>query len=97
MAAQAGIRGLLRCQRKEGDDGGLSAMCLHVLLTGSVAAFTTRILGRLFSAGHAFEMRVLVELEPDVRMACLADHASHELLCARFSLTQQAENEQKKQ
>ena len=48
-------------------------MRFHVRLTGAVAAFTAGVFGFFLFAGDAFEMRVFVKAEPDVRMAGLAN------------------------
>ena len=51
-------------------------MRLHVRLTGAVAAFTAGIFGLFLFAGDAFEVRVFVKAEPDVRVAGLANGTS---------------------
>lgn len=50
----------------------------NVRLAGPVAALAPGVSRLLFSGGNALEMGVLVEGEPDVRMASLTDHASDE-------------------
>jgi hypothetical protein len=47
----------------------------YVQLSRAVATFAPRISGRFLSGRDAFEMRILVEGEPDVRMAGLANGA----------------------
>ena len=51
-------------------------MRLYVRFARAVAAFAAGILGFLFFAGNAFEVRVFVEAEPDVRVAGFANRAS---------------------
>lgn len=45
-------------------------------LRGTVAALATGALGRLVSHRDAFEMRIFVEVTPDIRMASFADVAA---------------------
>ena len=81
VAAQAVVLDLLGLELGEGDDAGLSAVGFDVGLAGAVAAFASRVLGRLFAGGDALEVRVLIEFRPDVGMACLARLAAYEAAC----------------
>lgn len=93
MASQTRIDSLFRSQGEEGDDGGLSAMRGHMFSGWPVATFAAGILRRLFPAGYAPEVRILIKLEPDVGVTGLANHASHIFLRAGFGL---AEGDEKK-
>src|SRR6185437_16188475 len=78
MAAEASIENLFRRQRGERNDGRFTAMRRDMSLAWTVATLASGV-GRLFlSRSNALEMGVLVEREPDVRMASLTDHASNE-------------------
>ena len=81
VAAQAVVLDLLGLELGEGDDAGLSAVGFDVGVAGAVAAFASRVLGRLFAGGDALEVRVLIEFRPDVGMACLARLAAYEAAC----------------
>lgn len=94
VASQTRIDGLLGSQGKEGNDGRLPAVRGHMVSPGTVTTLAAGILRRLFPAGDASKMRILVKLEPDVRVACFANHASHVLLGVGLSLPQTDDNKQ---
>jgi hypothetical protein len=94
VASQARIDGLLGSQREKGNDRRFSAMRGHMVSCRPVTPFTSGILRRFFPAGHAFKVRIFVELEPDIRVACLASHASHVLLRVGLGLAQKDDNKQ---
>ena len=74
MTAQAGIQRLLRLhQRKCARDRGLAAARRDVLLCRSMAAFAARLVRRLLARCDALEVRILVEIHPDVGMAGFTD------------------------
>ena len=78
VAAQAGVENFRRRQFREGDDGGFAALRLDVSLAGSMAAFASGPIGGFFSGGDAFEVRVFVEIGPDVGVTGAAYLASDE-------------------
>ena len=73
----------LRHQGERIRNGGLAAVCGHVRFARPVAAFTASAAGRQIARRYAFEMRVLIEVQPDVGMAGLAGAAAHVSGCAR--------------
>jgi len=77
MAGQAVIQDFLRAHQREGVwDGGPSAARLDMRLPGSVTAFTPGPRGRLGSRSNTLIVRVLVKVQPDIRVACFADGAA---------------------
>jgi hypothetical protein len=76
MAPQTGIHGLFRREFRERDDARFSAMGLDVRAAGTVTAFAPRIGGLFKTARNALKMRILVEQEPDVGVAGLANGAA---------------------
>ncbi len=76
MAPQAGIENLFRGQLRKGNDGCFAPVRRDVQLARAVAALAAGVCGLFLSRSNAFEMRVLVEREPDVWVAGFADHAS---------------------
>ena len=50
----------------------------HVGLARPMAAFAAGARGRQIARGDALEMRVLIEVQPDVRVAGLAGVAAHD-------------------
>jgi hypothetical protein len=78
VARQAGLHHRLgRHQRKRPRDGGLAAPCLHVCPSRPVTPFAPRPLGTLLAGRDALIVRILVEVEPHIRMASLAHVAAH--------------------
>src|ERR1700683_331148 len=74
VASQAGVQhGFRLHQRERPWNGSLAAVRFHVRFARPVAAFASGTLRRLVAAGDALIMRVLVEVEPDVRVAGLTD------------------------
>jgi len=88
MTAQAVVLDLLGLELGEGDDAGLSAVGLDVCLAGTVAAFASGMLGRLFAGGDAFEVRVLIKFRPDVGMAGFTRLAAYEAAGCGAALSQ---------
>lgn len=76
MALQAGIKRLFSCQRVERNNGCLTAVSLHMRASRSVTTLAARVGLLLFAARNAFKMRILVKLEPDIGMTCLAHCAA---------------------
>jgi hypothetical protein len=96
MAFKARIDGLLRLhQRESARDCGFATLCIDVGFGRAMASFAARPRGWLLAGCDAFEMRVLVEVEPDVRMAGFADSASQ--VARRRSLRERSERYQTKQ
>src|SRR5947209_9224432 len=58
----------------------LSAARFHVRFGASVTTFATRALGDFLTAGDAFEVRILIEVQPDVRVTGLTDVTADVLL-----------------
>lgn len=78
MAAEACIHLLSRRYRRKGHDLRLIAMALDMRASGPVTAFASGRTGRLVSGSVAQEVRVLVEVSPDVGMTCTTSRASDE-------------------
>lgn len=78
MAAKAVVEDLARLKLGEGDDRALAAMRFDVRFTRAMTAFATSALGWLFARRDAFEVRVLIEARPDVRMTGAADITAYE-------------------
>lgn len=57
-------------------NGGLTAARGDMSLRGTMAALAACTFGRLVSHRDAFEMRILVEVTPDICMAPFADVAA---------------------
>lgn len=88
VAGQASLQHLSRLHFRKGPDGRLAAASLDMRLSGAVAAFASRALGRLPSDGNAAVVRVLIEVQPDVGMTRPANLTSHEPGCwASLDLT----------
>src|SRR5579883_2630296 len=78
MAGQAGLHDGFGAHQGEGAGNRvLTAARLDMRFGRAVAALATRALGRLRSGGDAFEMGVLIEIEPDIGMARPADVTAH--------------------
>jgi hypothetical protein len=84
VTAQAIVQNLFRLQLRKGNDGGLSAARFNVRTSGTVAALAPSVLGGLLTGGDALEMRILVELQPDVGMAGLTSVTSDEAVSVVF-------------
>ena len=78
MAAQAIVENFLGREFRKSDDAGFAPARLNVRLAGTMAALAAGALGRFFSGSDALEVRVLVEISPDVGMASAADVAAYE-------------------
>ena len=77
VAGQAGIQDLRRTHLRERPDSRLAASGLDMSLTGAVTALAAGPLGRFLAAGDASIMRVLIEIQPDVRVTRPAHLAAH--------------------
>jgi len=75
VAAQTSINRLFRCQLRKRNNGCFASMRLHMRRRRPVTSLAARILRLLLTAGNASEMRILVELRPDIGMAGFANHA----------------------
>ena len=78
MASQAGIDNLAGSELRKGDDGRFSSMRPNVHLPRTVAPLTAGVLRLVHAGSDALEVRILEEPEPDIWVASLAHHASHE-------------------
>lgn len=78
MAAQTGLRCLLRRQQRECANGGLAAMGLDMGFAGTMAAFTAGVFGFFFFAGDALEVGILVEAGPNVGVAGFTNRTADE-------------------
>jgi hypothetical protein len=98
VTAQAGILHLPGVELRKSHNGRLTAMRFDVRFARTVAAFAARIGRRFLTGGNALEMRIPVEVEPDVRMARSAHRATRELVLGLFCCTGSAEehNEQER-
>jgi len=77
VAGQARIQdGFWLHQRERARNRGFAAVGFHVGLPRPVAAFASGAVGWLIAAGDAFVMRVLIEVEPDVRVTSLTGCAA---------------------
>src|SRR4051794_13494657 len=54
-------------------DRRFATMCLYVRSSGPVASFATCVLGGFLAGRDTPEMRILVELQPDIGMAGFTD------------------------
>lgn len=77
MATQAGPQNLIRRELRERLNCRLPALRGHMVPTRSVATLTARIFRRFFAGSNRLEMRVLVEVQPHIRVARPAGRASH--------------------
>lgn len=94
VASQTRINGLFGSQRKKRNDARLPAMRGDVVPPRSMTAFTAGILRCFFPACDASKVRILVKLEPDIRVTGFANHASHVLLRVRLGMAQTDDNKQ---
>src|SRR5213076_1145340 len=69
---------LLRHQRECARNARLAAARFHVLLRRSVAPFTPGALRRFLAGSETLEMRVLIEVQPDIGVTGLARVAAGE-------------------
>jgi hypothetical protein len=76
MAPQAFIDNLLRSGFRERENRGFAAASLNVRLAGAVTTLAAGLLRRRAAECDRFVVWVLVEVEPDIRMAGLADRAA---------------------
>ena len=76
VAAQAIPEHLFRLQLRKSNDRLLIAFALNVRLSRAMTALASRFLRRFLARGDALEMRILIELQPDVRMTGFANIAS---------------------
>ncbi len=76
VTTQAGVQGLFGAEFGKGNNRGLAAASFNMRLSRSVAALTTGVLRSLCTRCKALEVRVFVEIRPDVRMAGFADVAA---------------------
>lgn len=77
VAPQASVNGLFRRELRKGNDGRFSAMGFDMSTSGTVAALATRVRRFLLPARNAFEMGILVEVQPDIGMTCFAWRAAN--------------------
>ena len=78
MAAEAVLQYLFRLEPGKSDNRRLSAVGFDVSLPRTVAAFASRVFGRLLAGGDALEVWVLKKLRPDVGVAGLTSLAAYE-------------------
>ena len=78
VAAQACVENIVGRKLGERDDGGLAAACPDMLQSGAVATFAAGVIGWFLAGGDTFEVRILVEVRPNVGMAGAANVAAHE-------------------
>jgi hypothetical protein len=78
MAAQAIIENLLGLQLGKRHDRGFTAARRHMRAPRAVAALAPGVIWRFFAGSNALEVRVLVKLRPNVRMAGFAGVAPDE-------------------
>src|ERR1035441_6630488 len=82
VAVEAGVQdGFRRHQRERARNCGLTAVRFHVRLPRPVTAFASGALWRLIAAGDALVMRILIEVEPDVRVTGLTYRAAGVVVC----------------
>ena len=84
MTGETCIKHLGRPHFRESPDGSFAAAGLNMLLAGAMTALAARTFGRLHTGGDALEMRVLIKIEPDVRMARAAHVAANICIAAVF-------------
>jgi len=72
MTGETCIKHLRRPHLRKGADGGLAAAGLNMLLAGAMTTLAARTFRRFHTGGDALEVRILIEIEPDVRMASAA-------------------------
>ena len=77
MATQAGRQYLIRRKLRKRLNRRLPALRGHMVSTRSVATLTPRILRRFFTGSNRLKVRVLVEVQPHIRVARPAGCASH--------------------
>jgi hypothetical protein len=94
VASQTRLDRLFRSQREKGNDTSFPAMRRYMVPPWPVTALTAGILRSLLPARDTPKVRILVKLEPDVRVARLAHHASHVFLRAGFALAKRDEKKQ---
>jgi hypothetical protein len=80
VAAKAGVQNLLGGKRRERTDGLRSAAVLGVKEAGAVASLAARTLWWLLTGSDALEVRILIKIIPDDRMARSADRIFYELV-----------------
>jgi hypothetical protein len=68
VAREAGIKHLGRLHERECPDGRFASTRFHMGFSWTVTAFTARAIRRLFAGDYALVVRVLEEIEPDVRV-----------------------------
>jgi hypothetical protein len=84
MTGKAGIQYLAGSHLRERPNRGLSAARLHVLLPWTMTTLAARAFRRFHSPGDALEMGVLIEVEPDIRMAGAAYVTSYVCIVANL-------------
>ena len=87
VAAKAGVQYFPGGKRRERKNCLLSAAVGDMIAARPMAALATRALRRLFTGSDALEMRILVEIAPDDRVARFANIVTYEvigLLVLRF-------------
>ena len=78
VTGEAVVQDFFRLHQREGvRNGSLAAASLYVSLRRAVATFAACSRRRFGSRGNALVVRILVEVQPDVRVARLADRAAH--------------------
>ena len=77
MAAQAGVEDLAGSKLRECNNRRLPAMRGDMGLPWTMTSLAACIFRLLFAGSDALEMRVLIEPEPNIRVAGLTNHASH--------------------
>lgn len=84
MACQAILQHRARLHDRECmGDRRLAAACSHMRLRGTVTALAARALGRQIPHSNALEVRILVEVTPDIGMTGLADVTSEVMVYLR--------------
>jgi hypothetical protein len=76
VAPKTGGYRLLGRQLGEGNDRSFASVRFDVIAPRPMATFATRIDGLFLTAGNTFEVRILIEVQPDVGMTRLANGAS---------------------
>jgi hypothetical protein len=76
MTSETGIYTLFRRHNGKSFNGRLAPMGIDMLFTGTMASFAARLCGIVAGVQRRFNVRILIEIERDVRVTHFAHLAS---------------------